>query len=132
MTSSLATMPSGTVNSALVITGDCDLAAVIETTLSATAISCMRASTMVQAAKMLHSGLRPGMILIDLSAEQAISFVKEAKKIPALAKVPMLAMIEDPCMPEVKSAIEAGANRWITKSFVANTLASVLRTLILI
>lgn len=87
---------------------------------------------MVQAAKMLQSGLRPGMILIDLSTEQSIKFVREAKKVPALAKVPMLALTEDPSMPEVKTAIEAGANRWITKSFVANTLMSVLRTLILI
>lgn len=121
-----------TANSALVITGDCDLASVIETTLSATSISYLRANTMIQAARMLHGGLRPGMILIDLSAEQAIKFVREAKKIPALSKVPMLALTEDPNMPEVKSAIEAGATRWITKSFVANTLMSVLRTLVLI
>jgi CheY-like chemotaxis protein len=87
---------------------------------------------MYQAAKLLQGGMRPGMILIDLSTEQAVKFVREAKKIPALAKVPMLAMTEDPSMPEVKSAIEAGANRWITKSFVGNTLMSVLRTLILI
>jgi CheY-like chemotaxis protein len=132
MTSSLASAPSSTANFALVITGDGDLASVIETTLSTTAISCMRANSMVQAARMLHNGLRPGMILIDLSTEQAIKFVSEAKKVPALANVPMLAMTEDPSMPEVKSAIEAGANRWITKSFVANTLTSVLRTLILI
>ena len=87
MTSSLTFAPSTTVTSALVIPGDCDLAAVIETTLNATAISYTRARTMMQAAKMLHSGLRPGMILIDLSTEQALKFVKEAKKIPALAKV---------------------------------------------
>jgi CheY-like chemotaxis protein len=87
---------------------------------------------MYQAAKFLQGGMRPGMILIDLSTEQAVRFVREAKKIPALAKVPMLALTEDPSMPEVKSAIEAGANRWITKSFVANTLMSVLRTLMLV
>ena len=132
MTSSLASAPSNTEQSALVITGDCDLASVIETTLSTTSISYLRVNTMYQAAKVLHAGLRPGMILIDLSTEQAVKFVREAKKIPALAKVPMLALTEDPSMPEVKSAIEAGANRWITKSFVANTLMSVLRTLILI
>jgi CheY-like chemotaxis protein len=132
MTSSLGTASSGTANSALVITGDGDLASVIETALSATSMSCTHANTMYQAAKLLQGGMRPGMILIDLSTEQAVKFVREAKKIPALAKVPMLAMTEDPSMPEVKSAIEAGANRWITKSFVGNTLMSVLRTLILI
>lgn len=132
MTSSLTTVPSSTTTPALVITGDSDLASVIETALSATSMSCTRASTMYQAAKLLQGGMRPGMILIDLSTEQAVKFVREAKKIPALAKVPMLAMTEDPSMPEVKSAIEAGANRWITKSFVGNTLMSVLRTLILI
>lgn len=132
MTSSLTSVPSSTTTSALVITGDCDLASVIETALSATSLSYTRANTMYQAAKLLQGGMRPGMILIDLSTEQAVKFVREAKKIPALAKVPMLAMTEDPSMPEVKSAIEAGANRWITKSFVGNTLMSVLRTLILI
>lgn len=132
MTSSLASAPSSTANFALVITGDNDLASVIKTALSTTAMSCMHANTMYQAAKLLQGGMRPGMILIDLSTEQSVRFVREAKKIPALAKVPMLAMTEDPSMPEVKSAIEAGANRWITKSFVANTLMSVLRTLILI
>lgn len=132
MTSSLSSAHSNTTSPALVITGDCDLASVIETALSATSMSCTRANTMYQAAKLLQGGLRPGMILIDLSTEQAVKFVREAKKIPALAKVPMLAMTEDPSMPEVKSAIEAGANRWITKSFVGNTLMSVLRTLTLI
>ena len=132
MSSSLSSAPSSTPHNALVITGDCDLAAVIEATLSATSMSYTRANTMYQAAKLLQAGMRPGMILIDLSMEQAVKFVREAKKIPALAKVPMLALTEDPSMPEVKSAIEAGANRWITKSFVANTLMSVLRTLVLI
>lgn len=132
MTSSLATAPTDPANSALVITGDDALASVIETALSATSMTCTHANTMYQAAKFLQGGMRPGMILIDLSTEQAVRFVREAKKIPALAKVPMLALTEDPSMPEVKSAIEAGANRWITKSFVANTLMSVLRTLMLV
>lgn len=132
MTSSLASTTSCTSTSALVITGDDDLASVVATALSPTSMSCTHANTMYQAAKLLQGGMRPGMILIDLSTEQAVKFVREAKKIPALAKVPMLAVTEDPSMPEVKSAIEAGANRWITKSFVANTLMSVLRTLILI
>jgi DNA-binding response OmpR family regulator len=132
MTSSLSSVNSNTASSALVITGDCDLASVIETALSATSMSCTRANTMYQAAKLLQGGMRPGMILIDLSTEEAVKFVREAKKIPALAKVPMLAVTEDPSMPEVKSAIEAGANRWITKSFIVNTLFAVVRQLALI
>lgn len=129
MTTPLDTSLVGKTNSALVITSDVELTAVIESTLRTMSMPCIVETTMQKAAKTLQNGMRPSMILIDLSVEQAIRFIKEAKGHAVLSKVPMLAMTDDPSLPEVKSALEAGANRWIAKSFISRTLLSVVKTI---
>jgi len=114
-------------NGVLVITNDSELAAILEHTLSPASIAYIVADTMLDAAKIVERGTNPAVILIDLSADQALEFVEQVKGHARFSQIPVLAVTEDPSLPEVKLALKAGANRWITKSFVGHTLLAVMR-----
>lgn len=112
---------------ALVVTADSEFVTVVENTLIPASIAHVFADTMFKAAQIVERGARPAVILIDLSADQALEFVEQVKSHAQFSQIPVLAVTEDPSLPEVKTAIKAGANRWITKSFVGNTLLAVMR-----
>jgi DNA-binding response OmpR family regulator len=114
-------------NHALVITTDAGLATQIQSTLSAISVSCVVAESMFQAAQVIEKLARPAIILLDLSAEQSLKFISEIKSHATFSQIPLLAVTDDPSMPEVAAAIKAGANRWITKAFIATSLLTVVR-----
>lgn len=111
----------------IIITDDLQFVSLVEHTLKAAGMTGTHADSMFKAAQLLQGGAMPMAIIVDLATDQALHFIRQVKAHAKFSQFPLLAVTADPSLPEVKEAIQAGANRWITKSFIGNTLLGVMR-----
>jgi two-component system chemotaxis response regulator CheY len=79
----------------------------------------------------LMSGLKPAIVLTDLNMPEldGISFIKEARKIPAMRATPIIVLTTEASGRKRDEARAAGASGWLTKPAEPNQLLAVVKQL---
>lgn len=80
----------------------------------------------------LRNGLKPNLILTDVNMPvmDGITFVKEARKLPATRFVPIVLLTTESGGLKQAEARAAGASAWLTKPTQPDTLLATMKQLI--
>jgi DNA-binding response OmpR family regulator len=101
----------------------------IQNALKALPANCVVAENVLKAARIIQRDSRPAIVLLDLSVPHALTFLKELKTYNKYTDLPVLAITDKPDSEQIKLALEAGADRWLTAGFIRTTLSNVIRQL---
>lgn len=115
----------------LFITANNELKTIARDTLETAGSFYMFADSATTAAKLLENAALPDVVVVDLSMSRALDFLKQLKSQIRFANLPVLVIVDEPEPAIIKAALESGAARWITASFVKTTLVNVIRQVIM-
>ena len=114
----------------LVVEDEPPLRELIVVTLGS-AFECSEAGTSEEALDMLHDSV-PDLVLVDvmLPGKSGIDLVTEMRDDPALRHVPVIVLSAWQSPDDIERALDAGANRFVSKPFQVEELASVAEELV--
>ena len=104
----------------------------IQTTFQASGITITLVETVQRAAQLLKSSPGIDLLVLDLSIQHAMNFLKEMKGHAKFSSVCVVVVTDDPDPECIKPALEAGAERWLTTAFIRTRLMSVVRSLMVV
>lgn len=112
----------------LTYTSDTKLAQQLRQLITGTSFEIELVNSPRLAAQYLQMNYLPELIILDwsLQDESVADFLRKMKAEKRFASIPVLAVVVDPDPDAIRAAFQAGANRYITQSFVP---ANLLRTL---
>ncbi|MBD8678949.1 response regulator [Sphingomonas sp. CFBP 13720] len=101
-------------------------------TLGATSLTIHKAESGEAALARLQEGLKPAMMLTDLNmgAMSGIDLVKEARKLPGYAFMPIVLLTTESSQDMRNLAKSAGATGWLTKPVETEALLRIVRKLV--
>lgn len=116
----------------LVVDDDPELLQLVRVLLSrinAEAITTDNANT---AATLLRGGPPPDLLILDLMLPEVsgIEFLRQLRADPVYNKLPVLVLsaLVDP--DRIRAALDAGADRYLTKPYIANNLVTVVQEIL--
>lgn len=113
----------------LLATADQHLVSMIQDALKTSPVSCTVVDNVQIAARLLQNDTRPDIVLLDLSIAHSLTFIQEMRRVKIFADLPLLALVNEPDSEQIKPALEAGADRWVTTGFMRTTLFNVIKQL---
>ena len=121
---------SGGRPSALVVEDEPPLRELIVVTLGS-AFDCREAATGEEALELLRESV-PDLVLVDvmLPGKSGIELLTEMRGDPALRHVPVIVLSAWQAPDVIERALHAGANRFVSKPFQVEELASVAEELV--
>lgn len=117
---------------ALIITNDTHMLGLIERLLSSVQIEIALLPSLRKAAQYLKTEPAPQFIVLDLSLNdpQVITFLKEMRAIERFADLPVLVTVGEPDPDVIKEAFQAGADRYLTKTFIKSNFLGIIREML--
>jgi len=116
----------------LVIDDDPELCDLVQTLLGRIGIETTAAGTAAQAAQHLKKAELPDLIILDLMLPDVdgLAFLKQMRSRAMFDNIPVLVLsaMVDPDL--IKQALDEGADRYLTKPYLANNLVSTVQELI--
>jgi DNA-binding response OmpR family regulator len=110
----------------LVIDDDPELQQLVRILLSRVNMEIMAAGTVAEGVKMLAAPPLPDLVLLDLMLpdESGIDFLKQVRTRNAFSAMPIIVLsaLVDPA--QIREALDNGADRYLTKPYIANNLVS--------
>lgn len=110
----------------LVIDDDLELQQLVRILLSRQNMEVMTADTVAGGVRALATPPLPDIVLLDLMLpdESGIDFLKQVRARTAFDAMPIIVLsaLVDP--KQIKEALDAGADRYLTKPYIANNLVS--------
>ncbi|MCL4248680.1 MAG: response regulator [Anaerolineae bacterium] len=110
----------------LVVDDDPELQQLVRILLSRNNMEVMPAPTVAAAVKLLATPPLPDLILLDLMLpdQNGMSFLRQMRARTAFDAVPVIVLsaLVDP--QQIREALDAGADRYLTKPYIANNLVS--------
>ncbi len=112
----------------LVITEDGNVKNLIERLIEHQRIHALVIDSVQAGAQFLQSNPLPDVVVLDLTLpdNHALLFLQQLRSRVEFAKLPVLVLTAFPDPDEVRVALEAGANRYLTKLFINKNLLSTL------
>jgi DNA-binding response OmpR family regulator len=112
----------------LVITNDIDIKGLMEDLTRQQQVQAVITASVVRAAQFLQRNSLPDIVILDLSMadEPALAFLQQMRARGEFSKLPVLVLTAVPDPDLVRTALQAGANRYLTKLFVSKNLLSTL------
>jgi len=116
----------------LAIDDDPELLQLIAILLTRVGIQPILAESAIQAAGVLRQPPLPDLIILDLMLPDisGIDFLKQLRAKAIFDAVPVLVLSALAEPTEIRAALDAGADRYLTKPYLANNLLSVVNDLI--
>lgn len=112
----------------LVVDDEIDLLNLIATLLRRIQLEPVTADNAMRAAQLLRQPPLPELIVLDLMLPDVsgVEFLKQMRSKPVFDNIPVLVLsaLVDPDV--IREALEAGADRYLTKPYVANNLLTVV------
>lgn len=110
----------------LVIDDDPELQQLVRILLSRVNMDIMAAGTVADGVKLLAAPPLPDLVLLDLMLpdESGIDFLKQVRARAAFNTMPIIVLsaLVDPA--QIREALDNGADRYLTKPYIANNLVS--------
>lgn len=112
----------------LVVTQDAEFKQLIEHLMRHDRIQAAVTGSAAHAAQFLRSNGLPDVVVLDLSTpdEPILPFIQQLRARAEFARLPVLVVTELPDPVQVREALQAGANRYLTKLFAAKNLLSTI------
>lgn len=116
----------------LVITQDGDFKRLIQHMVSREPMNAAVSDSATEAARFLLHNPLPDVVIIDLSMvdEQPLEFLKQMRARVEFSKLPVLVLTAVPDPDQVRTALQAGANRYLTKLFAGTNLVSTVKAMV--
>lgn len=116
----------------LVITQDIDFKRLIEHLMRHERIQAAVTGSVAHAGQFLRGNPPPDIVVLDLSMpdEPSIQFLQQLRRRIEFSKLPVLVLTAVPDPDQVRAALQAGANRYLTKLFAAKNLLSTLQEML--
>lgn len=117
----------------LVVTQDPDLKRMIQNLVSREPINAAVSDGSSEAARFLLRNPVPDAVIIDLTMEekeQPLEFLRQMRARIEFSKLPVLVLTAVPDPDQVKTALQAGANRYLTKLFASTNLISTVKAML--
>jgi DNA-binding response OmpR family regulator len=113
----------------LTITSDPQIGSILQQILASIPIEMIVKDSLQLAAHYLRSGEVPQLIILDwvLQGGFAPDFLKQMRALTRFAELPVLVIVAEPDPDTVKAALQAGANRYLTRGYIQNNFLRTLR-----
>jgi CheY-like chemotaxis protein len=113
----------------LLITNDLEMTTTVQELLASHSLEIVVKNTLRRAAQFLVQEDTPEVVLLDLSAHMSdgFDFLRKIRSIKRFAQLPIVVTVEDPDPDVIKDALQVGANRYLTQSFIQTNLLRTLR-----
>jgi two-component system chemotaxis response regulator CheY len=74
----------------------------------------------------------PDLLILDLNLQdnRVLQFLQQVRKQTDLANLPVLVLTDFPDPTQIREALQAGANRYLTKMFVGSNLLHTIREML--
>lgn len=108
----------------LVLSPDQEAQESIQEIFNQTAVEVISIDSFKAMANALKEKVVPSIMLFDLTMDfsRCMELIQFLRKKDAYAEMPIMVMTDIPDPTQIKSSMEAGANRYISKTFLYNTL----------
>lgn len=114
------------VKTALLIEDDADIQELVKLLLARLRVQTVIASSASEAVQLLRQGPVPSVIILDLMLPEigGIDFLRQLRAREQFDKIPVLVLssLIDP--DQIREALDAGADRYLTKPYIANNLVT--------
>jgi len=116
----------------LAVDDDAELLALVIMLLKRVNIETIGAENAVQAAQILRQPPLPDLLILDLMLPDisGIDFLKQMRAKPVFDSLPVLVLSALAEPQEIRAALDAGADRYLTKPYLANNLLSVVQEML--
>src|SRR5689334_2382493 len=105
----------------LTVTGDPQLSRLLQQLLSMASLQVIHAQSLHEAAHYLRATVNlPQMVILDgaLQDGASLQFLRQMRAQSRFAELPALVIVAEPDPTAIKDVLDAGANRYLTQSFV--------------
>ena len=116
----------------LVVDDDPELCELVQTLLGRIGVETASAGSAAEAAQQLKKATLPDLMILDLMLPDVngLEFLKQMRARSMFDNIPILVLsaLVDPDL--IKHALDAGADRYLTKPYLANNLVSTVQELV--
>ncbi|HYO87673.1 MAG TPA: response regulator [Candidatus Limnocylindrales bacterium] len=108
----------------LIIDDDSQEMRFIEYLLGRPEFELIAASTAATGARLLRTGELPDVLILDLSLADVtgVEFLKQMRGRPQYNSLPVIALADATRPMEIRAALVAGADRYVTRTYMGNNL----------
>lgn len=108
----------------LIINDDPEETHLIEYLLSRPEFELVAASAAAAGARLLRTGPLPDLLILDLSLTgvTGVEFLKQMRGRPQYNALPVIALADATRPMEIRAALVAGADRYVTRTYMGNNL----------
>ena len=116
----------------LVISGDDDVKSFINNLMRLNRIRAGITESIENASHFLNTNLPPDAVILDLEPSEnlALEFLRQIRRHEKLIKLPVLVLMPIPDPTLVRQALDAGANRYLTKAFMSQNLLPTIQEIL--
>jgi DNA-binding response OmpR family regulator len=116
----------------LAVDDDVELLQLVVTLLKRVNIETIGAENAVQAAQILRQPPLPDLLILDLMLPDisGLDFLKQMRARPVFDNLPVLVLSAMAEPQEIRAALDAGADRYLTKPYLATNLLSVVQEML--
>jgi DNA-binding response OmpR family regulator len=113
----------------LTVTNDPHFATVLQQLLSVVSLQMVLKDSLQLAAQYLRSESLPQLVILDWALHDGLimHFLRQMRGQARFAELPVLVIVAEPDPTAIKEVLEAGANRYLTHTFVQANLLRALR-----
>lgn len=118
--------------SILLITNDSETQHAVREVAQRAMLNLTIAETTRAAANVMRAGQRPQVLLIDLTIGdlETLDFIRHLRTRPTFNEMQIIALTAFPDPRLIKTALQTGANRYLTRMFIQKNLLPMLQVMI--
>lgn len=108
----------------LIIEGNPEELRLIEYLLSRPEFELAAAATAATGARLLRNGMSPDVLILDLNLPDipGTELLKQMRNRPQFNRIPVIVLADATRPMEIRTALVAGADRYVTKTYMGNNL----------
>lgn len=136
MTERMKMAATGTLGQAtasiLVITQDAEVKKLLNNLMLHNRVRAGVSESTWNASRFLSTNPAPDLLILDLDTPEAhaLEFLEQMRRHAKLAELPVLVLMSFPDPTQVREALDAGANRYLTKIFMGKNLLATIHEMI--
>jgi DNA-binding response OmpR family regulator len=116
----------------LVISADDEVKTFINNLMRINRIRAGLTDSIENASHFLNTNVPPDAVILDLEPSEtlALEFLRQIRRHETLVKLPVLVLMPIPDPTLVRQALDAGANRYLTKAFMSQNLLPTIQEIL--